>query len=340
MLVGSHAFAGDLTIVSWGGAWSAAVKGAYTDPWMNETGQKFNFVDYNGGVAEMRAQVEAGNVTWDVIDMTPADLDLACSEGLLETLDHSRIPAGPDGTPGTEDWIQNGLVEGGVGSVVWATIMSYKDGTYPGDKPTQVADFWDMKKYPGTRSLRKVAEVNLEWALIADGVAVGDVYELLATAEGADRAFAKLDAVKEGSVWWEAGAQAPQILVDGEAALGTAYNGRIYNAYKKEGQPLTIMWDTQIWDIGHMGVMKGAPNAEAARTFILEGLTKPEFQGNITSYIAYGPMRLSGAAHIDPDVAGHLPTDHMGPKALQFDYVFWSDHRDELQERFSAWLSL
>ena len=157
---------------------------------------------------------------------------------------------------------------------------------------------------------------------------------------GVDRAFAKLDAVKEESVWWEAGAQAPQILVDGEAALGTAYNGRIYNAQVKEDQPLSIMWNTQVWDIGFMGIPKGAPNADAAREFLLGKYASPEYQGRITYYIAYGPMRKSASAFNNPDIAGHLPTDNMNEHSLQFDYQFWGDHRDELQERFSAWLAL
>ena len=327
-----------ISIVSWGGAWSAAVKGAWTDPYEAETGQKFNFIDYNGGVAEIRAQSEAGNVTWDLVDMIPGDMSIACDEGLLEELDHSMIAPGPDGTPGDQDWLDSHPC--GVGGVVWATVMAYKDPTFPDGKPASVADFWDFDHFPGKRSMRKVAEVNLEWALIADGVAVADVYDVLGTEEGVARAFAKLDAVKEQSVWWEAGAQAPQILVDEEASIGTAYNGRIFNAYRKENQPLTIMWDTQVWDIGFMGIVKGAPNREAAEKFLLGQYASPEYQGRITYHIAYGPMRKSGNAFVDPEIKGHLPTDNMNEHSLQFDYMFWADHKDELQERFSSWLAL
>ena len=341
MLLASQTHGADaISVTSWGGAWSAAFKGAWTDPYEQETGQKFNFIDYNGGVAELRAQNEAGNVSWDLVDMIPSDLSIACDEGLLEEIDHSQIAPGPDGTPGEEDWVPGGVHPCGVGIVVWATVMAYKDPTYPGTKPTAVADFWDFDRFPGKRSLRKVAEVNMEWSLIADGVAVADVYEVLGTPEGADRAFAKLEVLKEESIWWEAGAQAPQILVDGEAAIGTAYNGRIYNAYKNENQPLTIMWDSNVWDVGFLGLAKGAPNREAALKFMLGKYASPEYQGRITYHIAYGPMRKSASAFIDPEIKGHLPTDHLGKHALKFDYVFWADHRDELQERFSTWLSL
>ena len=329
MLLAGQAFGSDaISIVSWGGAWSAAFKAAWADPYTEETGQEFNFIDYNGGVAEIRAQQEAGNVTWDIIDMIPAETTIACDEGLIEELE----------TPDPGDWFDTHPC--GVGGVIWATVMAYKDPTFPDQQPSTVADFWNFDRFPGKRSMRKVAEVNLEWALIADGVAVTDVYEVLGSGEGVDRAFAKLDGIKEQSVWWEAGAQAPQILVDEEASIGTAYNGRIYNAYKNENQPLSIMWDTQIWDIGFVAIAKGAPNAEAAKKFLYEAYSTPEYQGRITYEIAYGPMRKSAEQFNDPAVKGHLPTDNINEHSLQYDYIFWADHRDELQERFSAWLAL
>ena len=70
---------------------------------------------------------------------------------------------------------------------------------------------------------------------------------MLATPEGVDRAFAKLsEPSKEHVVWWEAGAQPPQLLADGEVAMTTAYNGRIFNAVAGEGKPFEIVWDGQI----------------------------------------------------------------------------------------------
>jgi putative spermidine/putrescine transport system substrate-binding protein len=101
-----------------------------------------------------------------------------------------------------------------------------------------MADFFNTKKFPGKRGMRKTPKANLEMALIADGVANKDVYEMLATDAGVDRAFAKLDTIKDHVVWWEAGAQPPQLLADGEVAMTTAYNGRIFNAIAEENKPL------------------------------------------------------------------------------------------------------
>jgi hypothetical protein len=54
------------------------------------------------------------------------------------------------------------------------------------------------------------AKYTLEFALMADGVPVKDVYKVLASKEGQDRAFKKLDELKPNIQWWEAGAQPPQ----------------------------------------------------------------------------------------------------------------------------------
>lgn len=99
---------------------------------------------------------------------------------------------------------------------------------------------------------------------MADGVPVGEVYDLMETDAGIDRAFAKLDTIKGDIIWWEAGAQPPQLLADGEVVMSTGYNGRIFNAAVAEGQPFKIVWDGQILDFDLFVIPKGAPILEAA----------------------------------------------------------------------------
>ncbi len=322
-----------LTVASWGGAWSEAFIGAYNIPFTEKTGVQINMVDYNGGIAEIRAQVEAGNVTWDIQDIIPVDAFRACDEGLGEEVEFDPVEFPPD------DFVPNGTFKCGMGLVAWSTVIAFRTDKITGEKPVTIQDFWDTEKFPGKRGLRKVAEVNLEWALIADGVAKEDVYDVLATPEGVDRAFASLDKLKDDAIWWEAGAQAPQILADGEVALTAAYNGRIYNAQKNEDQPFEIMWQTQVFDIGYVMVVKGAPNKERAIEFI-KFIGQPEINGRITEFIAYSPVRLSGMQYVSEEVQPHLPTYPANYEhALPFDSYFWADYKDELQERFSAWLA-
>jgi putative spermidine/putrescine transport system substrate-binding protein len=183
-------------------------------------------------------------------------------------------------------------------------------------------------------------------ALAADGVAAADIYDVLGTPEGVDRAFAKLDTIKGDVVWWEAGAQPPQLLADGEVAMTTAYNGRIFNAVASEGKPFTIVWDSQIYDLDLWVIPKGAPNKELALDFVAFASATEQLAAQ-ASYISYGPARKSsaplvGSFHDKPDLkmGPQMPTAPENfTNAIQNNFEFWADNQDELNERFNTWLA-
>jgi len=205
-LVAAQAKAETVTVVSWGGAYTKSQIKAYHEPFTAKTGIAIQSEDYNGGLAEVKAQVEAGNVTWDLVDVEVSDVVRGCDEGLLETIDHSILPPSPSGTPAAEDFLSGSLYECGIPTIVWSTIYAYDKTKFSGSAPSTIGDLFDTKKFPGKRGLRKAPKVNLEFALIADGVPTDKVYEVLGTPEGVDRAFAKLDTIKGDVIWWEAGA--------------------------------------------------------------------------------------------------------------------------------------
>lgn len=345
-LFASAATAADtITVVSWGGAYTKSQVEAYHKPWISKTGNAVVSEDYNGGLAEIKAQVEAGNVTWDIVDVELSDAVRGCDEGLLEPIDPSILPAGADGTPALEDFLPGTIHECAVANIVWSTIFAY-DSSKISDGPTTIADFFDTAKYPGKRGLRKGPKANLEMALAADGVPSDQIYEVLGTPEGVDRAFAKLDTIKDDVVWWEAGAQPPQLLADGEVAMTTAYNGRIFNAVAAEDKSFEIVWDSQIFDLDLWVIPKGAPNKEAALDFLAFSTATEQLAGQ-ASFISYGPARKSsaplvGAYHSKPDLAmgPQMPTAPENFKtAIQNDFEFWADNQDELNERFNTWLA-
>ena len=231
-----------------------------------------------------------------------------------------------------------------VANIVWSTIIAY-DSSKIANGPKTIADFFDTSKFPGKRGLRKNPKANLEMALMADGVPAADVYKVLGTAEGVDRAFAKLDSIKGDVVWWEAGAQPPQLLADGEVAMTTAYNGRIFNAVAGEGKPFEIVWDGQVWDLDLWVIPKGSKNKEAALDFV-KFSTATEQLAAQASWISYGPARKSSGALVgkfhnkDIDMAPQMPTNAANLKnATQNNFEFWADNQDELNERFNAWLA-
>ena len=338
------ASAQEVVVMSWGGAYTKSQVEAYHKPFTALTGIKVISVDADNPATPIKAQVEAGNVTIDVADVEYSDAIRLCDEGLLEEIDLSMLPAAPDGTPAADDFVEGALTDCAVANIVWSTVMAYNTENVSGT-PTKIADFFDTATYPGKRGLRKSAKATLEMALMADGVPADQVYELMETEAGIDRAFAKLDTIKGDIIWWEAGAQPPQLLADGEVVMTTAYNGRIFNAAVAEGQPFEIVWDGQILDFDLFVVPKGAPNKEAAMQFIAFS-TDTQRLADQASWISYGPARKSSGAMVGlysdgvTEMAPHMPTSEAAMvNALTNDFEFWADRSTDLNERFNAWLS-
>jgi putative spermidine/putrescine transport system substrate-binding protein len=233
--------ADEITVVSWGGAYSESQRKAYYEPY-NAAGNKITEAEYNGEVAKIKAMVEAKAVTWDVVDVDSPTALQGCAEGALEVIDWAKL--GLD----KSKFIGGDVMECAVPTIVYGTVFGYDTTKITGEGPKTVADFFDLAKFPGKRGVWKNPTVNLEWALIADGVPAAEVYKVLGTPEGVDRAFAKLDTIKSEIVWWEAGAQAPQLLADGQVVMTSAWNGRLQNAIDKDGKPFKIVWDHQNLD--------------------------------------------------------------------------------------------
>jgi putative spermidine/putrescine transport system substrate-binding protein len=317
-----------LTVVNFGGANGAAQKKAYFEPFEKASGAKIVGVEYNGEQAKIKAMVETRNITWDVVEVESPDVNRGCDEGLFEKMDWAKVGNKADFQPAA-------VHECGVGTFVWSTVLAYNADKLK-DAPKNWADFWDVKKYPGKRAMRKGARYNLEFALMADGVKPADVYKVLATPAGAERAFAKLSELKPSIQWWEAGAQPPQFLVAGDVVMTTAYNGRI-DAAQREGKNLGIAWYGGIYDLDFWVIPKGSPNKDLAMKYIATA-SSADAQTEYARLISYGPTNNKALTKLDPKVLALLPTSPANSKdALQFNIRFWADQGEELEKRFASW---
>ena len=342
---GFAASANEINVVSWGGAYTVSQVEAYHKPFEQMTGIKVVSIDADNPATPLKAQVEAGNVSIDLADVELSDAIRLCDEGLLEPIDPAILPPAPDGTPATEDFVDGALQDCAVANIVWGTVIAYDTTKFADNAPSTLADFFDLEKFPGKRGLLKAAKRSMEMALVADGVPAGEVYDVLGTPEGVDRALAKLDTIKDSVVWWEAGAQPPQLLADGEVVMTNGYNGRFFNAMIAEGKPFDIIWDGQYLDYDLWVIPKGAPNLEAALEF-LKFSTDTQRLADQAKYISYGPARKSSAPLVGmyqdgkTEMAPHMPTNPENMKnVIATDPIFWADHDVELSERFNAWLA-
>ncbi len=321
-----------LTAVSWGGAYQDAQREVFFKPFTAKTGTRLVDESWDGGIGVLRAKLQGGANNWDLVQVESEELQLGCEEGLFEKLDWARIG-------GIDAYLPEATSDCGVGAILYNFVLAYDGDKFKGAAPQTWADFFDTTKFPGKRSLRKGAKTNLEFALLADGVKPADVYKLLATPAGVERAFKKLDTLKASIVWWEKGAQPPQLLASGEAVMVSAYNGRIAAANKTDKKNFRIAWKNSLFTIDSWVIMKGSPNKAQAEQF-LAFAGQPAVQKDLPPRIPYGVSSKQASALVDKAVQADLPTnpEHMAG-ALQISDKFWLENLDRLTQRFNAWVA-
>lgn len=330
----------EITFTSWTGPYMRSQMLGFVRPYEAENKARVNVEHYSGGIKEIRDQVESANVTWDVVDLTQADSLRACSEGLLENLEDISLPNGSDGTNFKDDFVDGALNECGVGVIVWATAFGYNKTSFGNNAPATISDFFDTKKFPGTRAIRNDPTVIMEWALMADGVARNDVYSTLETPKGVARALAKMDAIKPGLRIWEAGLEPARMLNNGEVTMSSIWATTGAQASRAEGADFSVVWDGRVIELDLFGIPKGSRYKQEALDFISYASSSISL-ANMASFLSNGPTRKSSLALLPDDVLANIPN---GPAYddnvfIMSDAEWWAKNHAALEEAFDAWIA-
>ena len=352
LVVADGHMAGDMTLVSWGGAYQASQQKAYVEPYLADNAGVNAVWDESSAeaVAKLRAMNEADNLTWDLVDVVASDAIRLCDEGLaMEIAPDEILAPGDDGSSASDDFGDMLVSDCFIPQIVFFTIFGFRTDMVPEgvEAPTGACDVFDLETYPGKRALNRNPIAIMEWALLCDGVAYEDVYDLLETDEGQAQAFAKLDTIKDQTIWWTAGAETPQLLADGEIFMGSTYNGRLFSLIAEQGQPVEMAWNWQMFDLDGWVIPTGLPEDRLARVLdYVRFATDTQRLADQAKYISYGPARLSSAplvsthATLGIDMAPHMPTDpNNAEKTFVNNYEWWADYRDDLDAKFQSWLA-
>lgn len=321
LLAASAAGAKPMVFASWGGTTQDAQAEAWAAPFSEETGTQV-IQDGPTDYGKLTAMVEADAVNWDVVDVEYDFALKAAKEGLLEPLDFDIID---------RDALDPRFVsDHAVGSFYYAFVLGYNPMHVSGETPDSLSDLFDTEAFPGKRTFYKWSAPGvIEAALMADGVAAEDLYPL-----DLDRAFAKLDTIKDDIIWWSSGAQSQQLLASGEAPMGFFWNGRLA-ALEQDGMPVGIVWDQNITAADALVVPRGAPNREAAMRFIAEA-TSAEGQAAFATETGYAPINIGSPDLMDADMRATLP-DSQTATQINADLAYWAEHRDEIGSRWYSW---
>lgn len=336
-----------LTVATWPEAYGHAQTTAQLVPFGTASGTNVLIAVYDGGIKELAHQVASKRYSWDVVDLELPDAIAACNQGLLERIEARELPAAPNGTPASDDFVPGAVGPCWVASVVYSQIIAYAPIKFRDAQPNTLADFFDVKKFPGKRALnRSTAKLNIEMALLADGVAPADVYIVLSTPQGVARALAKLDRLRGDVVWYAGANEAAKMLADGRAAMAAMPNWAVFdtnNETPANSVELDIVWDRQLYELEVFGIPRGNPKTAKAMDFI-RFATQAQNLGAMASWIAYGPARKSGLAFVksNPELkvamTPYLPTAHF-ETAFAVDDGWWRLHGEDVNTLWQAWVA-
>jgi len=308
----------ELYINSWGGPWLEAATANLFDPFTEATGIKINTVS-PVSFAKLAQQVRTGVYEFDVTTLGGGDIVRANDAGLLEDI---------------EPPYEGALFQNGAASHAFATMMAWRTDKGWDGTPQSWADFWDVERFPGSRSLQRYAARVLPIALLADGVAVEDLYPL-----DIDRAFAKLEEIKPHiRVWWTGGSQSTQILRDGEIDMIGIWHGRYFEALDA-GAPVAATWNQAEIDRAYWVVAKDTPNMDAAKEFV-KFATSPEPLAGFVTQGNYGALNPAANAFVPDTALPRMPTSPENyPLAFEQDMGNWGGDPHDVSMRFDEWLS-
>jgi len=307
-----------------GGAMGTWMRKAYFDAFEKAYGIRVvetSPVDFG----KLRAMVESGNVEWTVTEIGGQDAIRAERLGLVERIDDTIVDRSKFPAEARSPYV--------FAASVYSTVLAYRKDVFKGEHPKTWADFWDVKRFPGPRSLRNHPVDNLEFALLIDGVAPDKLYPL-----DLDRAFKKLDEIKPFvTVWWTTGAQPAQLLLDKEVVLASGWNGRFFDLLIKEA-PIDIEWDGGALKQGSFVIPKGAKDAYWGQKF-LAMMADPKLEAIYGNALGYPGLNADSIQHMDPKVAPLLPTEPSNlKKQFWISDKWWADNGAQAIERWNQWM--
>jgi putative spermidine/putrescine transport system substrate-binding protein len=333
-----------LTVTTWAGEYSRAQANAFFRPYSLRTGVDVRIALYDGDLDSIRQQIVSKKYTWDVVDFELPTAIKACDEGLLEKIDAKMLPVGPNGAPPSKDFVANAIGPCWIGTVVYSQMIAYSPARFRSDPPKTLADFFDVQKYPGPRALRRgSAKFNMELALLADGVKPQDIYKVLSTPEGIDRALFKLTSIRSSTIFWDSTSDPAAMLEDGRAAFSTILNGDIYDAAIHHRR-IAPLWDRQMYELDVFGIPKGNPNVKKATDFLRFATASPQL-AVVSDWVPYGPARRSALSFVgkNPELKiamrPYLPTEPVNfATAFPINDAWWKEHGALIEARWQSWL--
>lgn len=288
---------GELVFVNWGGDASAAYDEAYGKPFQAATGIVVKQDGSGPTEGAIQAQFESGNPTWDVVDVDPFSGQILGKKGMMEPIDYAVVDRSKFREGFGWDYAAS--------TYFFSYIIAYDKAKFGDNPPATMADFFDVEKFPGKRSMYKWGAGMWEAALLADGVAPEKLYPL-----DLERAHAKIAAFKDNVVaFWGGGAESQSVLLNGEASMALIWSTRASLIEKDSGGDITFTWNQGLISPGAMGVIKNNPGGAANAMAFIASSQDPEKQLVMFRMLGQGPANPAADALLSEEEKRLNPVD-------------------------------
>lgn len=314
-----------LTFVSYGGIYQDGQIAALKE-FVDKSGVQL-LSDGPTETSKIQAQVESGNVTWDVVDTADFPPYVYCGK-LFQKLDFTKIDISniPEGQ----------VSECSVPAMNYGVVLMYKNDTYKDNPPKSWKDFFDTEKFPGSRAIEGSGDFSggfMEQALLAAGQPVDNL-----TPADIDKAVEKIKAIGPDTIFWKTGAESQQLAESGEVDMIAMWTGRAMTAVKN-GAAYTPVWQDWLVVMDQLTIPVGVKDPDAAHALINAYLGKTA-QETLAKTTSYTPIHKDAKPEVDEVTAAFMTNPPEKQKlGYQQNIKFWVANFELANEKWGAMLA-
>jgi putative spermidine/putrescine transport system substrate-binding protein len=298
-----------------------ALTSAFFEPFAEATGAKVRHEQFGrDGISSLIDQVENEDRVWDVVLVPTEEILGLASKPYLEAIDYAVV----DKTALYPEL----CMQHGVGAEIYSTVQVYAAAAAV--PPQDWKTFWDLSQFAGTRALRRSPVGTLEFALLADGVAMADLYPL-----DTERAFAKLEQIREATLFYEDSKQPVELVRTEQVGLASAWNVR--TILPDVASLVGIQWHGGMLAADSWAILRGAENADVAMSF-LAFATRAVPTANFAQLQPFGPVNKDALSLLPPSILDSIPnTPERMAEQFFMNFSYWKERRDPLTAQFEEW---
>ncbi len=288
----------NLVMVNWGGIANDGFGRFYGEPFAAANPGWRVVQDSTGPSAgRIRSMVESGRVTWDICDSSATSATLLGGLNLLNRIDYNIVDRNNVIGP-------TFALDHGAAPYSFSNVLVYDSTKFPNGGPTSWADFWDLRRFPGTRLLRRDAAGALDAAQMALGKDPRNLYPLDIRAS-----IAKVREIRRNCVFWNSGSESEQFIRTGEAVMGQIWHTRAKVLEQESNGRFKHIWNQGILQPGIFVSPRGNPGGEMVQRLLASMLSNPEQQVELLKFLGNGPTNPRAAALVPEEFKRFNPTD-------------------------------